>query len=217
VSVQIPRPTSDRIDGRALRHQHRRPEIVAALAEYILEFGLAEFSLRPAAVAVGVTHATLLRHFESKEALVHEVVDKIRADIVMTTVGAGVPPASRVTKLEDFVFDVWKRLTSGSNLRQFPLLYELVSDLQYKGVDRNQIRGSLSQDLTVPIAQTFMRHFGLSADEADTVTTLVMAQYRGAAVELILTRDEARADRAMRRFAQAVAADVRSRDGSTTV
>src|SRR4051794_2612086 len=70
------------IDGRTLRHQHRRPELVAALVEYVLDNGIADFALRPAANAVGVTHATLIRHFATKEELLTEVVDRVRADLV---------------------------------------------------------------------------------------------------------------------------------------
>lgn len=39
-------------------------------------------SLRRMAQALGVTHATLIRHFRSKDRLVNEVIDHIRADFL---------------------------------------------------------------------------------------------------------------------------------------
>src|SRR4051812_1588115 len=72
---------TERVDGRTLRFQHRRPELLAAVTEYVLAHGVSDLSLRPLAQALGVTHATLLRHFSSKEELIMSVVDKIRTDL----------------------------------------------------------------------------------------------------------------------------------------
>ena len=72
----------DKADGRTLRHQHRRPELLAGAVEYILDNGVAELTLRPLAEALGVTHATLLRHFGSKEELVKEVITAIRLGLL---------------------------------------------------------------------------------------------------------------------------------------
>jgi len=78
--VTTDKPTST--DGRTLRHQHRRPQLLAALTDYVLENGINEMSLRHAAEAVGVTHATLIRHFTSKDALIHEIVAAVRNDLL---------------------------------------------------------------------------------------------------------------------------------------
>ncbi|WP_238395525.1 TetR/AcrR family transcriptional regulator [Mycolicibacterium sp. CBMA 295] len=71
---------NSRVDGRTLRYQHRRPELLAAATEYVLDHGIGDLSLRNMARALGVTHATLLRHFSSKEDLILQVIAKIRSD-----------------------------------------------------------------------------------------------------------------------------------------
>jgi AcrR family transcriptional regulator len=38
--------SSERVDGRTLRFQHRRPELLAAATEYVLDHGIAGLSLR---------------------------------------------------------------------------------------------------------------------------------------------------------------------------
>lgn len=70
-SMQDKRP-----DGRRVRHQHRRPELLEAVTEYILENGLTDLALRPLAVEIGVTHSTLLRHFSTKDDLIFAVIER---------------------------------------------------------------------------------------------------------------------------------------------
>ena len=67
--------STPQIDGRVLRYQHRRPQLLAAAVDYVLDHGIADLSLRPMASSLGVTHATLIRHFSSKEALVAALVE----------------------------------------------------------------------------------------------------------------------------------------------
>ena len=111
------------VDGRTLRYQHRRPELLAAAVEYILERGIAELSLRPMAKELGVTHATLLRHFGTKEALVLEVVKSIREDLLDQLVrssGHRAPDSPGRS-----MWAAWRQLCEPSERRQFVLLFEL--------------------------------------------------------------------------------------------
>ena len=41
-----------RVDGRTLRYQHRRPELLAAATEYVLDNGIGDLSLRDMARAL---------------------------------------------------------------------------------------------------------------------------------------------------------------------
>src|SRR5271154_7609922 len=67
----------DRVDGRSLRYQHRRGELLEAVGEYVLDNGVASLTLRRVADAVGVSHVTLQHHFGTKEELVNEVVEHL--------------------------------------------------------------------------------------------------------------------------------------------
>ena len=40
--------TTERVDGRTLRFQHRRPELLDAATEYVLDHGIANLSLQKA-------------------------------------------------------------------------------------------------------------------------------------------------------------------------
>src|SRR5712671_4570917 len=57
----------------------RRAALLAAFADYVLEHGLADLSLRPAAAALDTSPRMLLYHFGSKEELVVEAIAAIRA------------------------------------------------------------------------------------------------------------------------------------------
>ncbi|WP_222842029.1 hypothetical protein [Cystobacter ferrugineus] len=59
----VGRVDEEHIDGRRLRYQHRRPELLNDIADYVLEHGVGGLAMRPLAVALGVSHGTLLHHF----------------------------------------------------------------------------------------------------------------------------------------------------------
>src|SRR6185437_15712547 len=69
-------------DGRALRWERRRPELLRAATEYVLETGVADLTLRPLGAAIGASITTLIRQFGSKDELVHEVCREIHGQMV---------------------------------------------------------------------------------------------------------------------------------------
>ena len=200
-----------RVDGRTLRHKHRRPEIVAALAEYLLDNGIADLSLRPAAAAIGVTHATLLRHFATKEDLTYEVVGKIRADLVARTIEE--TDADPAPDVGTFLAGQWARLTTPTELRQFVLLCELAARHgRATAMDHLNLGQSLSDDLTAPIRDNLIDRYGLTPRRATDLAVLMVAQIRGLAMDIILSGNRGRADHAMTMFLELLAASGRQRD-----
>ena len=187
----------DKADGRTLRHQHRRPELLAGAVEYILDNGVAELTLRPLAEALGVTHATLLRHFGSKEELVKEVITAIRLGLLKNlrdSVGddpAATPAHSMRT--------VWRQLCEPDERRQFTLLFELVA-LESRDPDRF---GSLASVLItdfLPLIEAGLEAGGRSPAEARDLATAWLAQLRGLQLDLAVSGDRARVDAAMDRY-----------------
>lgn len=185
----------NRIDGRTLRHQHRRPEILRALTEYLLDNGLAELSLRPAASAIGVSHATLLRHFSTKDDLIIDVVDNIVAHIDDDW------HAEDNVALPDFLYQQWIRLTTPAEIRQFPLLFELTARYSRDPNHREDLGTALSSALIASLQSSLQRNFAMPEPQAANIAVLTTAQIRGLAIDLFLSRDRNRADRAMRAFA----------------
>jgi AcrR family transcriptional regulator len=183
-----------RVDGRTLRYQHRRPELLAAATEYVLDHGIGDLSLRDMARALGVTHATLLRHFSSKEDLLLQVVAKIRSDFVDQLANdeqlRSARPASALLRT------TWNRLCEPAEQRQFVLLFELVGRATRDGGRVAELAQSSIDDwLTVISAQ--LSRIGYPPNDADTLATLLLAQVRGLQLDLLLTGDRRRVDRAI--------------------
>jgi AcrR family transcriptional regulator len=191
-------------DGRTLRHQDRRPELLAGAVEYILDHGVAELSLRPMAKELGVTHATLIRHFGSKEALVGEVVTYIRVSIGTRArdssgdlVGA---PTDRMMRA------VWEHLCAPAERRQFALLFELVA-LHARERDRfDFLEQMLITDFLTPL-QARLRSDGMSTRKARDVATGFLAQVRGLQLDLAISGDRRRVGAAMNRYIDTVTRD----------
>lgn len=189
------------VDGRTLRHQHRRPELLADAVEYTLEHGVAELTLRPLAEALGVTHATLLRHFGSKEQLVTEVITAIRLDLLenlRASVGDD-PSASPAHSMRT----VWRQLCEPEERRQFVLLFELVA-LEARDPDRF---GSLASVLVtdfLPLIEAGLRTAGRSPAEARDLATAWLAQLRGLQLDLAVSGDRPRVDAAMDRYIELI-------------
>jgi AcrR family transcriptional regulator len=187
----------DRVDGRTLRFQHRRQELLAAAVEYILDHGVGELSLRPMARELGVTHATLIRHFESKEALVAEVVDHIRTEIGPRTRAAGRYPADASTNW--MMRAVWAHLRQPAERRQFALLFELVA-MHTRRPDRfDLLEQMLITEFLAPLQARFRRD-GMSSRDARNFATGFLAQVRGLQLDLAVSGDERRVDAAMNRY-----------------
>lgn len=189
------------VDGRTLRHQHRRPELLADAVEYTLEHGVAELTLRPLAEALGVTHATLLRHFGSKEQLVTEVITAIRLGLLenlRASVGDD-PSASPAHSMRT----VWRQLCEPEERRQFVLLFELVA-LEARDPDRF---GSLASVLVtdfLPLIEAGLRTAGRSPAEARDLATAWLAQLRGLQLDLAVSGDRPRVDAAMDRYIELI-------------
>lgn len=183
-----------RVDGRTLRYQHRRPELLAAATEYVLDNGISDLSLRDMARALGITHATLLRHFVSKEDLLLQVIAKIRADFVDQLSGDDqMHPDQTASRL---LRTTWKRLCDPAEQRQFVLLFEVVGRATREGGRVAELAQASIHDWLNIIAAQLVRT-GCSPKEADTLATLVLAQVRGLQVDLLLTGDRRRVDRAI--------------------
>jgi AcrR family transcriptional regulator len=184
----------DKIDGRTLRHQHRRPELLDAAVEYVLEHGVADLSLRPMADELGVSHSTLLRHFGTKEDLVTEVIEHIRAGIFSA------PRSSAVdAPLAQSFRAVWKRVCEPTERRQFLLLFEVVA---MQGRDPNRfasLEPTLITEFLRPV-EARLRSHGLSNREARDVASGFLAMVRGLQVDLAVSGDQRRVDAAMHRY-----------------
>ncbi|WP_228799151.1 TetR/AcrR family transcriptional regulator [Nocardia nova] len=169
------------------------------MAEYLLETGIAELSLRSAAAAIGVSHVTLVRHFATREDLITEVVAKIRSDLV-ARIRADLrdyPTAG----LAEFVERQWRQFSATDEARQFLLLFEITARNGRAAPDsRLDIGQSLTIDITDPLREELARRFAMSARCAEELATVLTAQIRGLMLDLMLSGERDRVDRAMHSF-----------------
>ena len=191
---------AEKVDGRTLRHQHRRPELLDAAVEYVLQHGMSDLSLRPMADALGVSHSTLLRHFGTKEALVTEVIARIRSDIFnrpRASVDDVTAPLGQVLRA------TWRRLCEPAERRQFVLLFEVVA-IQARNPDRfDSLAQELVTDFLGPL-EASLRNHGLAGREACEVATGFLAQVRGLQLDLAVSGDQRRVNAAMNRYIDSI-------------
>lgn len=196
------RPSDDRIDGRRLRYQHRRPELLQAVTDYILTNGIADLSLRPMARDLGIAHATLLRHFGTKEALVVEVITQIRSDLVDTLSRRFSDIAAAPT--DEVLRTIWQELRRPDQRRQFLLLFEVAAhDMRTPG-RFGDLTSQLITTFLDPLERNLRLH-GRSTREARDLATGFVALIRGLQIDLVISNDLARADAAMRRHIELIA------------
>lgn len=182
--------TVQRPDGRALRYQHRRAELLQAVLEYLLEEGLDGLSFRKVATAAGVSHVTLRHHFGTKDELLLEVFDLIRArEPVPDELPLDEPP-------EEILRTLWTWWTSPENLRYLRLLFSayglaLQSPELYAGFLESTIPHWIDDTRRIGLAA------GCPADQIDGYATLLVAQLRGLLLDFMSTGDEARIDAAL--------------------
>lgn len=181
------------MDGRARRYQHRRPQLLAAASEYVLEYGLGELSLRPMAQVLGVSHATLIHHFASKESLLTEIVEYLRTGLIrQADADAAQNPSGDTAEL---LRTFWKRLDDPAERRQFLLLAEIYGLALRDRGRYAKVLAVLAQDLRAPI-ETSLRGDGVAPASAAALATALLALIRGLQFDLAATGDRARVDAA---------------------
>jgi AcrR family transcriptional regulator len=184
-----------RVDGRSLRYQHRRGELLDAVADYVLETGVAALSLRRAAEAVGVSHVTLQHHFGSKEQLVDEIIECLLERIVQSqSVHIDDAPA-RDADLATRLRMVWAHLTSPGGQRDIRLFIEFFGQSLFGGA-RFSPAAARSIEQRLELITATIVGLGCPLEEAGAFGTLLLATLRGLIMELLITGDRERMDAA---------------------
>jgi AcrR family transcriptional regulator len=159
---------------------NRRAAVLAKAADYVLERGLAELSLRPLAKALDTSPRMLLYDFESKERLIHEVLAEIRRREASLL-------EAKVHALED----VWAWIAAPEREPFLRLFFEVYVAGLAKGEAEPLVRDWLD----------FLRtSWHPPVDEA--TATLMVAVVRGLLLDRLATGDRRRTDEALRRFAE---------------
>lgn len=183
---------AERIDGRSARYAHRRPELLAAATDYVFEHGLADLSIRPLAAALGISHRALLHHFGSKEELVGEILHELRdRDREMIAAEAKrLRPGD-----EDPILVAWRRMSDPSYHNYWRSYFE-VFGIALRDPERygSFLEGIVSEWLE--LLSPLLIDQGCDADRAEPLASLLLASFRGLYMDLLVSGDRARVDRA---------------------
>jgi AcrR family transcriptional regulator len=185
-----------RVDGRSLRYQHRRGELLEAVSGYVLEHGVASLSLRKVADAVGVSHVTLQHHFGTKEQLVGEIVEHLleRTFTPPDIYTDGKPNPG--LELSARWRALWAHLVSPSGQRDIRLFVEVLGQSQFAGSERyaSAVKRSIEHRLELMAAGSVA--LGCPPARARAFATLSLAMLRGLVVDLLATGERERVDEA---------------------
>lgn len=184
-------------DGRRTRYEHRRGEILEAVTQHALDHGVAGLTLRGVAASVGVSHATLVHHFATRDDLIAEIVDEVLTHALL-------PSPERIGAGYD-IRDAWAYLRTGDGLRWARLFISLVGLSLYGDPPfAEALRRSLERRLRAIEAGLLL--IGCPPEEAPAAATTLLARMRGLATDLLISGDTERVDAAFVMFMEESAA-----------
>jgi AcrR family transcriptional regulator len=177
----------------------RRAKLLSAFVDYLLKNGMSDFSLRPAAAAIGTSARMLLYYFGSKEALLVAAIAEIRKreDARFARESRRV---QRGGSIADVALASWRWFAGrprGRYLRFFFELYGLaaINPKRFRGfIDRADANyySTMEQGLA---------QLGIPRREREALATFYLATFRGLSLDVLTTGDRARVDRAAKLLA----------------
>lgn len=175
----------------------RKLELTDAVIDYLLERGLSDLSLRPLAEALGTSARLLIYHFESKDGLLAEVLDRMQTRLRQSL--AGLAGRSRNTRQERPLRLFWNWAIAAENYPYLKLLYEL----QVLAVQNPETYGQYlrrnAADWSELIGTTLPER-----ERTPAMATLLGAVFDGLFLELMSTGDRKRTTQAIDRFIRLV-------------
>jgi AcrR family transcriptional regulator len=181
----------------------RRDELLELAYRYVLEHGIAGFSLRPLAAAIGSSPRVLLFLFGSKDRLVCDLLARARAEQLALLQGVG--SSSAGGDLVTVTAAVWRWLAAHEHRALLRLWAEgyARSLVEPEGPWADFAAATVEDWLSLLAAAQ-------AADERDGQTavaerTLALAVLRGALLDLLATDDHERTTAAVQRHLEMLA------------
>jgi AcrR family transcriptional regulator len=174
------------VDGRRLRYQHRRETLLHAAVEVAHEQGTAGLSLREVAKRIGVSHATLVHHFATRDQLITEIIERVVTDALVP------PKVDRTRGPEVWLRQLWAYWRSPEGRRFVKLFLSVVGHSLYDDVGSAALRGSIDHRRS-RLAEALVE-MGCPVDESSVLADYLTATLRGLLLELLVTDDGERVD-----------------------
>jgi AcrR family transcriptional regulator len=190
------------MDGRRTRHAHRRGELVRAATDYVAANGFESLSMRPLAAGIGVSHATLLHHFGTKDGLISEVLHELR-ERDRLLIAATADRLRDDASLGDVIRVAWRHLSAPSQRPYWRLVFGAYG-VAVAAPDRYArfLDGAVTDWIELTEAQ--LAAAGCPPERRAGLATLIVGAFRGILLDLLVTGDRARGGEAVDRLAEAV-------------
>jgi AcrR family transcriptional regulator len=169
--------------------KRQRDELALAAADWVIEHGLGDLSLRRLAAGLGVSHRTLLYHFGSKDELFQAI---LRAARTRERLRAASPPQDTVTAANNLQ-RTWEYL-SGPREHAFWRFYFEVHGLALQNPVRYEDALHEGVHDWIGTTRDLLIRDGASEKEATAGATLILAVFRGLMLDLLQTGERARVD-----------------------
>src|SRR5436190_21669346 len=180
-------PGNGRKSGR-----HQPEELALAAADWVIENGLSDLSLRRLAAGIGVSHRVLLYHFGSKDQLFQAILRAARTRERMRAVSA--PEAPEVPQsTPDLLRRTWEYL-SGPREHAFWRFYFEIHGLALQNPERypDVLHEGVHDWLTT--TRDLLVRDGVAEEQAAAIATLILGTFRGLMLDLLQTGERQRVD-----------------------
>jgi AcrR family transcriptional regulator len=190
--------------------QTRRGELLERVADHLLAQGIARFSLRSAAELVGTSARMLVHHFGSKEQLLSEALSLVRTRQLELVANARTKP---VAMFDQVFHDAW-RILAGAEYRSYFLLnHELIALALREPRRYRAFLKSTTEEWRSGLSGALLAQ-GCSPEEASALSTMYLATLRGVLLDLAVTGDAFRVEKAIELVAAKLRDDLTTRSRS---
>jgi AcrR family transcriptional regulator len=174
------------------RGRRQRDELALAAADWVIEHGLADLSLRRLAAGLGVSHRTLLYHFTTKDELFQAILRAARTRERLRAVSPTdlAEPAASTAEL---LRRTWAYLSSPRE-HAFWRFYFEIHGLALQNPERypDVLHEGVHDWLTT--TRDLLVRDGVPEEQAAAIATLILGTFRGLMLDLLQTGERQRVD-----------------------
>lgn len=179
--------------GNGRRHgRNRRDELALAAADWVIENGLGDLSLRRLAAGLGVSHRMLLYHFGTKDELFQAI---LRAARTRERNRSAPAPETEPASFAELLTQTWTYL-SGEREHAFWRFYFEIHGLALQDPDRYPDVLHEGVHDWIATLQGGLKANGTQDAEANALATLILATFRGLMLDLLQTGERDRVNNA---------------------
>jgi AcrR family transcriptional regulator len=172
-----------------------REQLLDGIADYCLEHGVAELTLRSVGRAVGSNNRMLLYYFGSKEAMISAALKHAGSRFPIHRAFEALGRSER--PIAGRLDDTWRAISAEANLPFIRLFFEVFGRAAHEPARFEAYLDSVGHDWSAEVAAAF-RAAGTPTAAAQRIGTEIVALWRGLQIDLLSGGDRARINRTHR-------------------